>query len=115
MSEKNYTSPERNYTSSEKNYTCEPGANWEYNSKNDDWECYYSNKWLCEDNDYACLYINVVDGKIMLYCFSGAEVSPITIDSCDFWYFNDKINWFGELEQKSMMFAIADYLCGLFC
>ena len=95
------------------------------NESTRNWELYvlyFSDEWLCSDNDYAQLIItyqtsmkfpNRLD-EFEVSCFSGITSSYIKIDSCDFSYFTN-LELKPEMTDEEMIFKIADYLCEKFC
>lgn len=94
--------------------------NWELIKSKDNIAFYNSTKWLCEDGDYAVMYIinpdkdnTEVEVKIELYFLSGIEASSFIVNSLDFGYFYRKLHINGK--DKDRYLKIADYICSLFC
>ncbi|MCF8021031.1 MAG: hypothetical protein K9L62_16755 [Vallitaleaceae bacterium] len=93
---------------------------WKLIKTKDNIDYYNSNKWLCEDRDYAVLYIHNIktpmNSKLELYCFSGIEASSITIDNLDIGGFLCKIHGnIRDVTLREQYLEIANYICDKFC
>ncbi len=76
-----------------------------------------SNNWICPDGDSASMKIEKDGGGLSVMCISGIPASSIFIDSVDFGMFWDKagLSKIEKDDYDNQCFAIADYICSLFC